>query len=135
MRVVTWNLNGIRAAHRKGLSDFTKLIAGAGAVVETIREGESLFVFPEGTFVDSPGLLPFRLGAFRAAVETSRPIIPIAISGTRHILTAKTKLLRPGRITVTISPPLVPSGDNWQEIVRLRDTARAVIEQTAREQK
>ncbi len=26
MRVVTWNLNGIRAAHRKGLSDFTKRI-------------------------------------------------------------------------------------------------------------
>ena len=26
MRVVTWNLNGIRAAHRKGLSDFTQRI-------------------------------------------------------------------------------------------------------------
>ena len=26
MRVVTWNLNGIRAAHRKGLSDFTSRI-------------------------------------------------------------------------------------------------------------
>ena len=26
MRVATWNLNGIRAAHRKGLSDFTKRI-------------------------------------------------------------------------------------------------------------
>lgn len=116
-------------------SDFPQLIAGAGAVVETVREGESLFVFPEGTFVDSPGLLPFRLGAFRAAVETSRPIVPIAISGTRHILTAKTKLLRPGRITVTISPPLVPSAKNWQEIVRLRDTARAVIEKAAHEQK
>ena len=26
MRVVTWNLNGIRAAHRKGLDDFIERI-------------------------------------------------------------------------------------------------------------
>ena len=98
-----------------------------------LRQGESLFVFPEGTFVAAPGLLPFRLGAFRAAVETGRPVVPVAISGTRRILPADTLLLRPGRITVTIGQPLAPAAGDWQEIVRLRDLARTAIEQAVRE--
>ena len=107
--------------------DLSQRIAGAGAVVAPLRRGESLFVFPEGTFAAAPGLLPFRLGAFRAAVETGRPVVPVAISGTRRILPAGTLLLRPGRITVTVGRPLAPAARNWQEIVRLRDEARAFI--------
>ena len=113
--------------------DLSQQIAGAGAVVAQLRQGESLFVFPEGTFVAAPGLLPFRLGAFRAAVETGRPVVPVAISGTRRILPADTLLLRPGRITVTIGQPLAPAAGGWQEIVRLRDLARTAIEQAVRE--
>ena len=113
--------------------DLSQRIEGAGAVVTSLRKGESLFVFPEGTFVVAPGLLPFRLGAFRAAVETTRPVVPVAISGTRHIFPAGTRLLRRGRITVTIGQPMTPAADSWQEIVRLRDLARAAIEQETNE--
>ena len=114
-------------------NDLSQRIEGAGAVVSSLRKAESLFVFPEGTFVVAPGLLPFRLGAFRAAVETARPVVPVAISGTRHILPAGTMLLRRGRITVTIGQPMVPTGDSWHEIVRLRDMARVAIEQETNE--
>ena len=114
-------------------ADLSQQIAGAGAVVAPLRRGESLFVFPEGTFVAAPGLLPFRLGAFRAAVETGRPVVPVAISGTRRILPAGTLLLRPGRITVTIGRPLTPAAGGWQEIVRLRDLARTAVEQAVGE--
>ena len=103
-------------------------VEGARAVLEPLRQGESLFVFPEGTFVAGPGLLPFRLGAFRAAVETGRPVVPVTIRGTRRILPANRRLVRPGRITVTVGQPIVPDADTWQEIVRLRDVARATIE-------
>ncbi len=113
--------------------NLSQQMAGAGAVVAPLRQGESLFVFPEGTFVAAPGLLPFRLGAFRAAVETGRPVVPVAISGTRRVLPAGTPLLRPGRITVTIGRPLAPAASDWQEIVRLRDLARTAIEQAVRE--
>ena len=95
--------------------------------------GKSLFVFPEGTFVAARGLLPFRLGAFCAAVETALPVVPVAIRGTRRIFPADTLLLRPGHITVTIGTPIVPADDNWQEIVRVRNLARAVIETETRE--
>ena len=108
--------------------DLSQQNEGASAVVAPLHGGESLFVFPEGTFVAAPGLLPFRLGAFRAAVETARPLVPVTIRGTRYILPAHTLLLRPGRITVTVGTPIVPATDSWQEIVRLRDLARGAIE-------
>ena len=100
---------------------------GADGVSAALDAGDSMFVFPEGTFVRAPGLLPFRLGAFRAAAESGHPVVPVAISGTRHIFPAHTLLLRPGPVTLTIEPPLHPGEGGWNETVRLRDEARRVI--------
>ena len=69
-----------------------------------------MLVFPEGTFFRPPELLPFRLGAFKAAVDTERPIVPIALRGTRSVLPDGTWLFRRAPIDVTISAPLVPAG-------------------------
>jgi len=94
---------------------------------ESLRRGESVFVFPEGTFTPAVGVRPFQLGAFKAAVSTRRPVCPVAVRGVREILRDETVLPRPGRVTLTICPPLAPGGDDWQEIVRLRDATRAAI--------
>jgi fatty-acyl-CoA synthase len=80
---------------------------------------------PEGTFVGRPGLLPFRLGALKAAVDAGCPVVPVAVRGTRDVLPADTRRPRPGRIEVTVLPPLTPRAGGWREIVRLRDAARA----------
>ena len=100
---------------------------GAGALLPPLHHGESLLIFPEGTFVAAPGLLPFRLGAFRAAVDVGCPVVPVAIRGTRHILPADRHTLKRGRMAVTIGEPIWPTGTAWEEIVRLRDEARQFI--------
>jgi 1-acyl-sn-glycerol-3-phosphate acyltransferase len=102
-------------------------LSGADVLARLLREGRQMLVFPEGTFLRPPELLPFRLGAFKAAVDTGRPIVPIALRGTRRVLPAYTRLFRRGPIDVVIGAPLMPAGQRWQEIVRLRDEARAVI--------
>jgi 1-acyl-sn-glycerol-3-phosphate acyltransferase len=107
-----------------GLSD---RLAGADEVEQQLREGQRLMIFPEGTFTRAPGLLPFRLGAFRAAVDAARPIVPIAIAGTRRILPDGTWLFRHAPITVTIGAPMEPRATGWPEMVRLRDAAVDVI--------
>jgi 1-acyl-sn-glycerol-3-phosphate acyltransferase len=112
---------------KAGLSD---RLAGADEVERRLREGEHLMIFPEGTFVRASGLLPFRLGAFRAAVETGRPIIPVAIAGTRYVLPGGTWLFRHGPITLTIGAPIEPRAQGWPEMVRLRDAA---VQHIARE--
>ena len=102
-------------------------LSGADVLARLLREGRQMLVFPEGTFLRPPELLPFRLGAFKAAVDTGRPIVPIALRGTRLVLPADTWLFRRGPIDVIVGAPLVPAGQEWQEMVRLRDEARAII--------
>lgn len=108
-------------------------LAGAEDIAKLLRDDALLLVFPEGTFVRSPGLLPFRLGAFKAAVETGRPVIPIAIRGTREILPDGAGLIRADPVVVTIGAPLHPAAEGWPEMVRLRDLARDEIARGAGE--
>jgi fatty-acyl-CoA synthase len=105
---------------------------------DLLLRGESVFVFPEGTFAPEEGVRPFQLGAFKAAVETGAPIIPVAVAGARQILREKTWLPRPGSVTITLSAPIYPQaianhaagtreGADWHELIQLRDATRAAI--------
>jgi 1-acyl-sn-glycerol-3-phosphate acyltransferase len=98
---------------------------------KALLRGESLLVFAEGTFTAEDGLRPFQLGAFRVAVKTGRPIIPVTVRGARHVLRDGTFLPKPGGITVIVSPALIVSpeteGREWAEILRLRDETRRII--------
>jgi acyl carrier protein len=104
---------------------------------EFLGNGESIFVFPEGTFTPEDGVRPFQLGAFKAAVATGVPIIPVSLAGTRRFLRDGTWLPRPTNVTITLSAPVYPrtaankstSADStdWHELIRLRDATRAAI--------
>ncbi|HXJ78637.1 MAG TPA: AMP-binding protein [Candidatus Methylomirabilis sp.] len=102
-------------------------VADAERVTAALRRGVSVLVFPEGTFVRSPGILPFRLGAFKSAVETGCPVIPVTILGTREILTADDWLPRPGAVRLAVSPPIRADGHEWTDMVDLRDRVRTEI--------
>ncbi len=114
-------------------SDPEARLRQAEELEQLLRHGESVWVFPEGTFTPHEGVRAFQLGAFKAAVTTHRPICPVALRGTRKFLRDATYLPRPTSVTLTICPPLEPirsaAPSDWQEIVRLRDAARAVIAQ------
>ena len=108
-------------------TDVSQRLTGAEDIAGLLRKNELLMIFPEGTFFRAPGVLPFRLGAFRAAVDTGRPVVPIALRGARHVLPDETWLFRRGPIEVTIGAPLHPRAQEWTEMVRLRDAARDEI--------
>ena len=100
----------------------------ADEIEQTLRRGESVFVFPEGTFTAQPGVRPFHLGAFKAAIAARREIVPVALDGTRRLLRDGTWLPRRSAVTITICPPIFPESDasDWHEIVRVRDAAREI---------
>ena len=118
-------------------SDPESRLRQVGEVEELLRNGESIFFFPEGTFTRGDGVRPFQLGAFKAAVATGAPILPISLAGTRKILPDGAYLPRPGRVTITVHPPIYPEAvDNdrkapdsagWRELVRLRDATREAV--------
>ena len=108
-------------------TEFSDRLSGAERIATALREGDSVFVFPEGTFVRAAGLLPFRLGAFKAAVDAGRPVVPIGISGTRAILPADAISLRRGTIEIAVGAPIAPEGTDWDSMVQLRHRVRERI--------
>lgn len=104
----------------RGAEDTEVLEARLGA-------GDALVFFPEGTFRDAPGLLPFRMGAFVAAARAGAPIVPVTLTGTRALLPGQRRWPRYSPLAVTIHAPLIPAGKDWQAALALRDAARAVI--------
>ena len=127
-----------RMGHLKfNRADPESRLQGVQQVEELLRNGESVFFFPEGTFTSEVGVRPFQLGAFKAAVSTGAPIVPISLEGTRKILKDRTHIPRPGRVKITVHPPIYPkaaraqgsTGDlsAWRELIRLRDATREVI--------
>ena len=107
-----------RFSARQGAED-------AQALVEAMQGGQSLVVFPEGTFSREAGLRYFRMGAFVAAARSGAPIATAALRGMRAVLRDRTWLPRRGRIEFELGATLIPLADDWQAAVRLRDQARS----------
>ena len=118
-------------------TDANSRLRQAEEMEKLLRQGDSVFVFPEGTFTDEDGTRPFQLGAFKAAVATGVPIIPVSLAGTRRFLRDGTHLPRPTNVTLTLSPPIHPltasstsgasDSSDWHELIRLRDATRQAI--------
>jgi 1-acyl-sn-glycerol-3-phosphate acyltransferase len=96
-------------------------------VAAAVASGDSLLIFPEGTFSRIPGLRPFRMGAFVAAARTGAAVVPVAIRGTRSKLRGDGWFPRRGGVEVEAGPPVRPDGEDWAAAVRLRDAVRAGI--------
>jgi 1-acyl-sn-glycerol-3-phosphate acyltransferase len=124
----------------------------AEVVEDALRHGESVVIFPEGTFTEAAGIRPFQLGAFKSAVATGRPVCPVAVRGAREILRDQTYMPSFGRVSIEFGPlilpePLADAGaakpgaasattsleSDWQKIVRLRDATREIIARHADE--
>ena len=78
-------------------------------VVNQIKKKNlSIWMFPEGTRSRGRGLMPFKTGAFHAAISAGVPIVPICVSNTN----GKVKLNRwsNGHVIVEMLPPVDTTG-------------------------
>ena len=96
---------------------------------ELLASGCSLIIWPEGHRSRDGRLARFKNGAFRLACSTGRPIVPVCILGTNHLMPPGSRFLTPSRVKMVILPPIIPSGrrDDPDCIRALKDQARASI--------
>jgi 1-acyl-sn-glycerol-3-phosphate acyltransferase len=81
------------------------------ALVDALREGGAVIIYPEGTTTKQPDLWPMRgkTGAARLALLTGAPIVPIAHWGAQDVFDVRTKKLslRPRRpVSVVAGKPI-----------------------------
>jgi 1-acyl-sn-glycerol-3-phosphate acyltransferase len=85
------------------------------AALRTLRKGEIIGIFPEGTISTSFEIKELKSGAVRLAMAAGVPVIPTIIWGSQRIWTkgVKKNLLRKGvPVTVAFSEPLYFSKDS-----------------------
>jgi 1-acyl-sn-glycerol-3-phosphate acyltransferase len=97
------------------------------AALQRLGGGIGILFFPEGTRSPDGRLLPFKKGAFRAAIEQQIPLLPITLVGTRDILPARSLQLFPGKARMVIHPPIETVGMTLEQIDELLQRTRAVI--------
>jgi 1-acyl-sn-glycerol-3-phosphate acyltransferase len=80
------------------------------AIADGVRigaeRGYSFLVFPEGTRSVTGEPLPFKKGAFRIAIDTGLPLLPVVIEGSDRISRPESKLFYRGKVTVRILPSI-----------------------------
>jgi 1-acyl-sn-glycerol-3-phosphate acyltransferase len=94
---------------------------------DTIAQGNSIIVYPEGTRTEDGQLLRFKNGAFFIAVHTGLPILPTTIEGSFEAWLPRAKIIRGGTVTVAIGRPVTTEGLTLEEAPRLREEIRAGI--------
>lgn len=114
-------------AHLVSRGDRVRGVADAQALTDTVRAGRTVVFFPEGHRSPTPGLEPFRMGAFLVAARTGAPVVPVAIQGTRAVLPVGRLLPRRATVTVTVGPPLTTQEAGWQGAVALQRAARRLL--------
>lgn len=114
--------------------DFAKGMADTKKIIATLQQGKDIIIFPEGTFTYATGLRPFKAGAFQVAVETGTAICPVGICGTRQMLRSGSWLFKPTKLKVIFGALISPQEKEWDEVLRLRKTARAEIAKACQEE-
>jgi 1-acyl-sn-glycerol-3-phosphate acyltransferase len=88
-------------------------------VGDLMSRGHSLIVCPEGTRSVDGRVGRFKRGLFVMAVEAGLPIVPVAVSGSRHVMLKGRLMTCPGDVDVAVHDP-IPTRD------LTRDDARAL---------
>lgn len=108
-------------------SDGRKTAKSLRMVIEGVRGGKSLAIFPEGTRTPDGRLQEFKPGAFKIALRAGVPIVPVTIRGTFRLLPKTTLAPRPGRVDVFIGEPIATAGYSEKRLPELIDRVRSAI--------
>jgi 1-acyl-sn-glycerol-3-phosphate acyltransferase len=82
--------------------------ASIAAAASALRSGLNMIVFPEGTRSKDGRLAAFKKGPFFLAMETGAPVVPIAISGTQHMMRKGSFAITPGVARVEFLKAIEP---------------------------
>lgn len=96
-----------------------------------IQKGISIAIFPEATIPDcSPGLGPFKNGAFKLAVESQVPVIPVSFLDNWRLFPDTSRerfVVRPGISRIVVHKAISTRGLKEEDISGLKEQVRNIL--------
>jgi 1-acyl-sn-glycerol-3-phosphate acyltransferase len=89
------------------------------------KKNISIWMFPEGTRSRGRGLMPFKTGAFHAAISAGVPIVPICVSNTND--TIKLNRWSNGLVIIEMLPPIDTSQYGKERLRELSNHCHQVM--------
>lgn len=74
--------------------------------VMSIKSGQSMVVFPEGTRSRGGAIQPFKSGSLRLGIRAGVPIVPVLLEGTHDVLESNDGKVRSASMSLTVCPPI-----------------------------
>jgi 1-acyl-sn-glycerol-3-phosphate acyltransferase len=104
-------------------------MASIERAVKTIREGQSVILFPEGTRTSDGKLQPFKRGAFTLAAKSGVPVVPMTINNTYGIMPKGSFIVKRADISVVLERPILTVGlESKTDELELMDRVHKAIE-------
>lgn len=99
---------------------------------EAIERGECIALYPEGTIpLSSPRMKGFKNGAFRLALDTGVPIVPVTWQTNYRVMNNPEEVFSPSLphvVRVIVHPPVYPNGKDDANLIALRNEVFRIIE-------
>ncbi len=100
--------------------------------VDNIKDGYSMFIYPEGTRSKTGELGEFKGGGLKIAQKAKCPVVPVAVTGTRDIFENNPNLnIKPGHVTITFGEPIhfgkIPRSEQKQVLDSMKDTIKELM--------
>jgi len=102
-------------------SERESAIASVEKATQSMREGQSFLIYPEGTRSPDGRLQTFKKGAVVMAIKAGLPIVPIACSSAHKVMPKRSLKIYPGEILVEFLEPIDASQYSFEQRDELND--------------
>ncbi|MFN7491445.1 MAG: lysophospholipid acyltransferase family protein [Cyclobacteriaceae bacterium] len=93
-----------------------------GYLKKILGYGISILIFPEGTQNRTKEIMqPFKDGAFRIALDTNQPLLPMVVLGAGTLMPPGKMQIAPGKIRIVVGKPIEVSERSATDINTLKD--------------
>lgn len=103
---------------------------GLKSIIEAsdmIKNGISVFVFPEGTRTKDGALHEFKEGSLKIATKAKCPVIPVGICGSENVFEKQFPRIKSSKVTISFGRPIDTADMSREELKTLSHTVHEEV--------